>query len=566
VSLKTRTWGRKLAVTVGSLGFAAACANITLPLVLLAQAQTKPAVIRGRILAADTGRPLRRAQITVTAAEGGAPRSTSTNLQGRYELKDLPPGRYVLSVRRSGYLDLQYGQRRPGEQARPLQITDGQFLENVDFSLPRMGSMTGRILDDGGEPMAGVIVWAMRPIYVEGRRQLAVAAGGFEGTDDTGQFRLTGLAPGTYYIRAMTRETWTVVVDGKRQLMGFSPAFYPGTASVRDARAVEVAIGRQVPLADMTMIPARPASISGVALDSRGQPLAGRNGALSIRFLGAARGGIGGGGMGMGTAPIAADGSFVFRNVVPGEYEVSVTTGNVRTGDGETARTSVAIDGVDVDNVRLITSAGWSVVGRIVTEGGTAPGFPATQMRVASQLIDDVRAASAGVSDVRADWTFTITAILGRARLTASAPEGWMVKAIQREGRDISETPLELRSGEQLADIDIVVSDRVTTVTGQLADDRGNPLPDGTVVVFADDSGKWGVGSRFVRAVRPDQQGRWDVKGLPAGEYLGVAVDYVEDSIWNDPQYLDSLRVHAQRFFLGDGAAHSLSLEVVATP
>jgi hypothetical protein len=438
------------------------------------------------------------------------------------------------------------------------------MLEGVDFSLPRMGSITGRILDDAGEPMGGVIVWAMRPIYVEGRRQLAVAAGGFEGTDDKGQFRLTGLAPGSYFIRAMTRETWTIVVDGTRQLMGFSPIFYPGTANVREARSVEVAIGQQVRAADLTMIPARPASISGVALDSKGQPLAGRSAGLSIRLLGAARGGVGGGGMSMGSAPIAADGSFVFRNVPAGEYEVSVTTGNVRTGDGETARSAVAIDGVDVDSVRLVTSAGWSASGRIVTEDGAPPAFPAVQMRVASQSIDDARVGNAGVGGVRPDLTFTITAILGRARLMATPPDGWMVKAIQREGRDISEAPLELKSGEQLADIDIVVTDRVTRVTGQLLDDRGAPVPNGTVVVFSDDAGRWGVGSRFVRAVRPDQDGRWEVKGLPAGDYLGIAVDYVEENLWHDPEYLESLRVHAQRFLLGEASAHALSLTVVS--
>jgi carboxypeptidase family protein len=560
VSRDILTKRRRLGLIPSLLLVAAVCAFATMALV--AQAPAKPALIRGRILAGDTGRPLRRAQVTVTTAQGGPPKSTSTNLQGRYELKDLLPGRYVLTVRRAGYLSLQYGQRRPGDQARPIRISNGQILEDVDLSLPRTGSMLGRVLDDGGEPMSDVIVWAMRPMYIEGRRQLAVAAGGFEGTDDTGRFRLTGLAPGRYYIRAMTRETWTTVLDGQRQLMGFSPIFYPGTPSLRDARIVDVAIGQQVRVGDVTMIPGRPASISGIALDSHGQPLSGRNAALRIRFIGAAGGGVGGGGMSTGSAPIAADGSFAFRNVTPGEYEVDVTTGNVRTGDGETARISLAIDGENIDNVRLVTSAGWTALGRIVTETGAPPSFPATQMRVTSQLIDDVRASSAGVGSMQDDWTFIVKSILGRARLIAAPPDGWMVKSIQREGRDISDRPLELKSGEQLTDIDIVVTDRVTTVTGQLIDDRGMPVQDGSVLLFADDSEKWGVGSRFVRAVRPDQRGIWEVKGLPADNYFGVAVDFVEDNLWNDPDYLESLRSHAQRFILDEGAAQSLSLRL----
>ena len=83
------------------------------------------------------------------------------------------------------------------------------------------------------------------------------------------------------------------------------------------------------------------------------------------------------------------------------------------------------------------------------------------------------------------DWTFIVKSILGRARMIAAPPDGWMVKSIQREGRDISDRPLELKSGEQLTDIDIVVTDRVTTVTGQLIDERGMPVQDGSVLLFA---------------------------------------------------------------------------------
>jgi hypothetical protein len=344
--------------------------------------------------------------------------------------------------------------------------------------------------------------------------------------------------------------------------------FHAGTQSVSQARLVEVTFGQQVRIGDLMLTPARPAAISGVAVDSKGQPLVGRSAGLMIRYVGSAGGfgmaGAGGGGMSLGTAPVAADGSFVFRDITPGDYEIRIATGNVRTGDGESARTAVSIDGVDVDNVRLVTSAGWTAAGRILTEDGGPPAFGGTQMRVASQAIDDARFDAAGVGEVRDDWTFTVRAILGRARLTAAVPDGWMVKTIRREGRDISEAPIELKSGEVLPEIEVVVTDRVTAVTGHLADARGTPLTSGSVVVFADDPVKWGVGSRFVRTVRPDQQGRWEIQGLPAGDYLGVAVDYLDENIWNDPEFLEKLRAYAERFTINDASAHTLSLRVVS--
>lgn len=129
-------------------------------------------VIRGRITSLDTGKPLRRAQIHLTVDVLNPPRTASTSNDGRYELRDIPPGRYTLSVQRSGYLSLSYGQRRPGEQARPLEIADKEVIEKVDFALPRMSVISGRVFDDLGEPIAGVTVWVLQTRYIQGRRQL----------------------------------------------------------------------------------------------------------------------------------------------------------------------------------------------------------------------------------------------------------------------------------------------------------------------------------------------------------------------------------------------------------
>ena len=518
----------------------------------------KAAVIRGRITAADTGRPLRRAQVLLTGPER---RTVSTGLDGRYEFKDLAAGRYTLTASRSGYLRLEYGQRRPLEQARPLEVGGQQTIENADFVLPRMGVITGRVLDDAGEPMSGVIVWAMRPGYVEGRRQMIVAETGigFQGTDDTGQYRLANLTPGTYYVRAMTRETWTALVDGKRVLMGFRPTFFPGTAAPAEARLIEVGVGQRMTNMDIPLVTGRPANISGVALDSQGRPLAGRSVGLGQRIL---RELPGGGGSSAGSAPIAADGSFVFRNVTPGEYQLSMFTGELGTPGGEYARTLLNTDGSDIENVRLVSSAGWSVSGRIVTEDGGPPDFPSSRISVRGSTLLQSAIQGAGTAEVKDDWTFSIRALLGPARLVTVVAEGWMVTSVRHRDTDITSTLLELPSGEQLTDVEVVLTNRVTRVVGRLTDERGTPLSTGTVIVFAEDDGKWGEATAFVRTARPDQQGRYEIRALPAGDYLAVALDYVQNGRWNDPEFLESLRRDAQRFTLAAGGSQSLTLKI----
>jgi len=103
----------------------------------------------------------------------------------------------------------------------------------------------------------------------------------------------------------------------------------------------------------------------------------------------------------------------------------------------------------------------------------------------------------------------------------------------------------------------------VTTVTGTLMDDSAVPLADGTILVFSVDRQRWFDGSRFVRAVRPDQRGRYQIKGLPRGDYFAVAVDSVEDGAWGEADYLDSIVKYATRFSLNDEEAQMLSLKLV---
>ena len=105
---------------------------------------------------------------------------------------------------------------------------------------------------------------------------------------------------------------------------------------------------------------------------------------------------------------------------------------------------------------------------------------------------------------------------------------------------------------------------KVTTVTGLLTNINGAPIADGTVIVFSTESDKWSEDSRFVRSARPDQQGQYQIKGLPGGEYFAVAIDYVQDGTWNDPEYLESIRGRALRFLLSDAEARTVGLKVTA--
>jgi protocatechuate 3,4-dioxygenase beta subunit len=480
-------------------------------------------------------------------------------------LTDLPAAQYTVTAARSGYLSLHYGQRRPLEQGRPLVLAEKQVVDNVDFSLPRMSVIAGRITDDLGEPIEGVTVMAMRSRYWDGTRQLVPTGQGFVQTNDVGEYRILGLAPGTYYVQAQTKETWAVTQNGVSHVLGYAPTYFPGTAVVSDARRVTVALGREASATDISLVVGRAATVSGTALDSQGRPFPNVGLREEIRGENFARFG------GNKSSAVAADGSFTIRDVPPGDYKLAASTGN-GSDHPEVAVVPITVeDGVDLTNVSLTGSGGGTMTGHVVTDTGEVPTIPMLRLTIGLPLVGqpDPMLLGAfrtpGSAQVAADGSFSIPGVFGRSRLRVNVPDDWMVKTIMHDGQNITDAPIELKSGEAMADVQIVLTNHVSTVAGRLADDKGAPLADGTVLVFSTDAERWATDSRAVRAARPDQQGQYHIKGLPPGDYLAIALAYVEDGMWNDPEYLQSLREGAQRFSLGEAGTQTLTLKLVTT-
>src|SRR5262245_54905085 len=159
--------------------------------------------ISGRVVTADNGRPVKRARVFVTAAELPGGRGALTDDTGLFELSDLPAGRYTMTVSKSGFVSLSYGQRRPLQAGTPLQLADGQELRGIEFRLPRGSVVAGHVYDESGDVMPGVMVRVMRYEYLQGDRRLTNA--GSAQTDDRGQYRVWGLMPGDYYVNALSR-------------------------------------------------------------------------------------------------------------------------------------------------------------------------------------------------------------------------------------------------------------------------------------------------------------------------------------------------------------------------
>jgi hypothetical protein len=215
-----------------------------------------------------------------------------------------------------------------------------------------------------------------------------------------------------------------------------------------------------------------------------------------------------------------------------------------------------------------VTSRGGTIAGQLLTDRGTVPDIPRNRVKIVGRaLAEDADLKVGGIDDsgdVQDDGTFYLGGMFGRTRIRAILPDGWMLKAVRRDGRDITEEPLDVPGRERITGIQVIVSDRVTAIAGQVTDDKNTPASDATVIVFHRDAEKWVDETRYIHAVRPDDQGQFEIKGLPAGDYLAAAVGYVEEGGWDDPMFLESLRRYAQPLSLAEGAAAAISLRLTA--
>ena len=533
--------------------------------------QIGTARLRGRVVGGESGQALRRAMVRLQGQESREGRVASTDEEGRWEIKDLPAGRYTLTASKGGYVQLSFGQRRPFERGRPIELTDGQTLENVNFNLPRGSVIAGRIVDEFGEPIADAMVSAMHHRTFGGRRRL-VPVGRFGSTDDMGHFRIYGLAPGDYYVSATLRPMGMMGIESSDVTTSYAPTYYPGTASAQQADRIAVGLGTEMSGITFSLLPVRTVKITGTAVDSGGKPMSGafvmlredrRSGDGSFTMM------FGGGGN-----RVRDDGTFVLPNVAPGEYVLEARPMGMmgprgRDDDPEAAFTTLSVGGEDVTGVTLIGTKGTSLRGQVVVQpASAATGIKTSDVSVNAMAKNpDAPMVFLGGEmreRIEDDWTFELKALQSPVLIrTFRTPGGYSLKAVLLNGADVTDTGVVFKSGEPVTGLQVVLSATSSSVTGGVTDDHGKPVLDYAAIVFSEDPAKWGFMSRHVTMARPDQQGAFQAKNLPPGRYMAVAVEAVEEGEETDPEFLERLRSVATAFSLGEGEQRSVALKIV---
>jgi hypothetical protein len=171
-----------------------------------------------------------------------------------------------------------------------------------------------------------------------------------------------------------------------------------------------------------------------------------------------------------------------------------------------------------------------------------------------------------GPMRVNEDFTFETRAQPGNYLIRMNSQGNFAnvrIKAVRLNGVDVTDAGLDVRPNEDLNGLEIELTTQLTDLSGFVQNARGDNVKDYSVVVFSRDRDRWGFASRFLGGGRPDQDGKYRVRNLPAGNYYAIALDYVEQGAGTDPEFLDRVKDRATEFSLGDGETKTLSLKLV---
>jgi hypothetical protein len=476
--------------------------------------KTGTGAIKGRVLAGNTDSGVASATVyLVVPGPTSPPRAVLTDRSGRFTIDKLPAGSYRLSA------------TPPENTARllwtdasePIDVDEGATVTAPEMRLPVGAAVSGRVVDERGEPLANVEVYAMGRRF--GSPQPMRLGPSFLRTDDNGRFRLFGLPAGDVIVVAQAATAFSGGIGEVERPAGFVTTYYPDVVSDGEARHITLGQGADIDGIDIRMTRMRTFRITGTVVDSRGLPFA--TARLGLHHM------VNGSG-GTSSVSVAADGRFEIRSVLPGSYRIVV---GLRDGpfdrSAATEYASVPVDVSDdnVEDLLIATRPGADLTVRVAFEpeapsplpanfglvawGGQALGFPTPQ------------------AELRADSTVLLKGVAGPLVLRPMAgprPSDWFVKGVFLGSKDITDTPTEFTPADAER-VRVVFTLRAATVTGMVTDEAGKPVREYGVILFPEDRAEWIEHSSGILTGTREKDGSYRIRGVRAGRYRIAAIE-----------------------------------------
>ena len=558
--------------------------------------------VAGRVIDAATGRGISGAVVQARSHSGRERhRGSFSRDNGEFRVSDLVAGSYEITAIAPGYLAGSYGRRRPGGQAVPVTLAGGELAAGLDILLWTPAIISGRVLNERGDPVAGVNVRALPRRAFNGVPPEGSNAGSGGWTNDLGEYEIP-LVPDDYVLLVPVHHVvWPVgakgtrggsvpgpgafsVPDGSSQDGRFNlrldgglerpvsstrdrpltyvTTFHPSATHLDEAQLLRAPAGSVHRFVDIRLAVRPHRRVTGRAVDHQGQPLA----QVILQFHPDQR-----------TLPpdplsfSAAiqvmthdDGSFDLMRIPPGGYTVEAFR---RLGDGHVilpdelglwARTRLEVGGQDITDLEVVLRPGVEVKGTIVVDASGR--HPAPSVHLASAE----HAASAGIAQKAEPGQFRLTGVRpGRYALRVNtSSNSLMVSSIMLVGQDVLDKPIDVGDAG-LSGLQVTLTDRLTNVHGTVAGPDGRPLAGAMVAMFpvsSSDREAYGQHPLRLRRLQADRHGAWSTRGVPPGDYFLTVLDVARLDEWPDAKLLDELARAAVQVSVTGGSSHALRL------
>ncbi len=514
--------------------------------------------IRGSVLSAISGEPLTRARVYLKSVTGEtASLAVEADEHGSFAFTSLVPGKYAISAQRDGYLPGAAAYTGVTRLPAVIAVDSETKLRDLSFRLTPWSVIAGHIRFDDAEPANGVLVQIFQDAYSRGRRAFRLVS--FNRTNDRGEYRIPGLAPGAYYIAASYdrplaaefREHDAADEAGKPlPQFRYATTFYPGAQKLSEALPVHVASAQESSGVDIFLQPVRTVSIRGVAVSGLdGQEI--KSPSISLRRLsGDERTSIN-----AAVSLTPRNSGFELRGVTPGPYLLVADT--LQEGKRLFARVPVVVTDANIDDMRvlLLPERAW----RGSVSVSDAPNLRRANLRVLLEPRSDLNPIAS--ADVRNDGTFTINVVPDEVYDTyiVNAPDEVYLDSVRVANSTVGPEGLSGQMAGSAVPLEIRLSGKDGVLAGRAWTADGTPAPGATVGIVPDPAAGR---AHLFKTGSADAYGLFRIRGLAPGRYTAFAYFDNPPCDLYDMEALPACRGRGSDFTVAAGEQSMLGLRV----
>jgi hypothetical protein len=528
-------------------------------MLILVAAQALPldtSSVTGIVLRSGTAEPIDLAVVSLIPAGGAAaPPSVETDGTGRFSFRNVPPGRYAVSVRREGY----FGPLLHGASAtvvsRQITLTGQQSIPDLHFNMFPGAIVSGRVLDERGVPVPGAEVSALRITYNFGQRSLSPAPPIRRRADERGEYRLFFLPPGRYYIRADVAPGGVATLsDGMSRT-----TYFPNAADLDAAQPVVLTAGAERTAVDIGLRATPAATIKGKIINhlsdnknqSAGLTLVTRDPKIPVDSLRLA-----------GQKFNPETGDFELFGVRPGSYEL-IATANSSGGVAGEAHVPVEVGAGELNGVTVAIFPSVDVKIHLVMEGGAAIDTRTLELfleRRDWRGIGTFRMRPSQGIDSNGVVTFSnVLPSLWSPMILGPYPDAY-VSDVRQRGKSVFNEGLFQVEAEPES-VDLIIQPKGPAIDGNVRSAAPSGIETARVVLVPQPPRR--KNALLYQVTNPDSAGHFRFTGVAPGQYKIFAWESVPTSAWENAEFMAPFEGFGRLISIAGGDVANITVDLI---